>query len=151
MKKTLIIAAAALGVAAATAVLSLRPGPSPEKSVHNEPASIPSPATEKADAKPSAPSMPFNPAEFEPGVGVSEGSIERLSARAEELQATRAQLTVKMKSIEERLADPAEAVNAAALREAKQALERSTEQMELEEKALADFLRNESERPATGP
>jgi hypothetical protein len=98
-----------------------------------------------------APSMPFNPAEFKPGVGVSERSIERLVTRVEELQATSAQLAVKMKSIEERLADPAEAANAAALREAKQALERSTQQMELEEKALADFLRNERERPATGP
>jgi hypothetical protein len=151
MKNTLIVASAALVVAAATAVILLRPGSSSEKSAPNKPASIPSPATEKADVKPPSPSMPFNPAEFEPGVGVSERSIERLSARAEELQATRTQLAVKMKSIDERLADPAEAVNAAALREAKQALERSTQQMELEEKALADFLRNERERPATGP
>lgn len=151
MKNTLILASAAIVVAAATAVILLRPNSLPEKSAPNKPTPLPSPVAANADAKPSAPSMPFNPAEFEPGVGVSERSIERLSARAEELQATRAQLAVKMKSIEERLADPAQAANAAALREAKEALERSTQQMELEEKALADFLRNERERPATDP
>jgi predicted nucleic acid-binding Zn-ribbon protein len=95
--------------------------------------------------------MPFNPADFKPGVGVSERSIERLATRVEELKNTRSQLATKMRSIDARLADPAEAANSATLREAKQALERSTKQLELEEQALADFLRNEREGAPPSP
>lgn len=117
----------------------------------------PSPPEAEASAKPkdpartaaSMPSMPFNPADFEPGEGVSERSIERLATRAAELKEARAQLSEKLQSIDKRLADPAQAANAAALREAKQALERSTLQMEMEEKALAEFLRNEAATPAS--
>jgi len=99
--------------------------------------------TAQTASTPPAPSTPFDASTFTPGEKVSATSIARLETRANELREARTQLSVKMESIDKRLADAAEAPNAAVLREAKQALETSMEKMEAEERALAEFLLNE--------
>jgi len=136
MKKILItVALCALGFTilwVATSRISPPAGPSPAQL---------SPAPPK-DAPP-VPSMPFDEAAVAAGGPVSEASIQRMQVRIEELRETASQLGAKMSSIEQRLADPAEAPHNAALREAKQTLELSMQKMRLEEKALVEFLRNE--------
>jgi len=101
--------------------------------------------------EPSAPSTPFDASAFTPGEKVSAASIARLKTRAEELREARSQLSVKMQSIDKRLADAAKDPNAASLREAKRALETSMEKMEAEERALAEFLLNEQKGQGANP
>ena len=109
------------------------------------------PAAAQANSTPPSPSAPFDASAFTPGEKVSAASIARLETRANELRETRAQLSVKMESIDKRLTDAAEAPNTPALREAKQALETSMEKMEAEERALAEFLLNEQEGQESSP
>ena len=73
-----------------------------------------------------------------------------MQARAEELREAKAQLDVKRNAINQRLADPAEATNATALQEALKTLQTSTEQMLMEESALAEFLENERKPAPAG-
>jgi hypothetical protein len=104
------------------------------------------PAATRADA----PSMPIDAALLQSGEGVSTASIARMQARAAELREARAQLEVKRGAINQRLSDPAEAANAAALQEALKTLQTSTEQMLMEESALAEFLENERKPAPSG-
>jgi hypothetical protein len=141
VKKILIIIAVVFALAAVLWVL--RPSPAPLPPAKNLAAPAESPVSRPGPVTAGDPSAKLGIPQ--PGPGASKTSVALVQSRVAELGEARTQLEVKMKSIDERLADSSQSANAATLREAKQALEISLEKMQLEEEALEQFLRNELE------